>query len=249
MSLTLAVATLDWLVKRRASDAGAGRAFHEERAILGAVKEEGSVEHVALLGDSIFDNKIYTRGEPDVVEHLRPLLSAGWSASLVAIDGSTTLDLHDQIAQLTADVTRAVVSIGGNDALLNADILDLEVGSTREALLLFGERARSFEERYRAAVAAVLARVPRTMLCTIYNGNLPLEEGSTARVALMLFNDAILRVAFERRLDVVDLRLVCSEPEDYANPIEPSGAGGAKIARAIAAALAGGPGSVVRAGR
>jgi hypothetical protein len=206
------------------------------------------MEQVALLGDSIFDNKSYTRGEPDVVEHLRPLLPAGLSASLIAIDGSTTLDLHDQVAQLSPDVTRAVVSIGGNDALLNADILDLEVSSTREALLLFGERAHQFEERYRAAITAVLARVPRTTVCTVYNGNLPSEQAASARVALTLFNDAILRVAFELGLDIIDLRLVCREPEDYANPIEPSGQGGAKIARAIAAALAGTRGSVVRHG-
>jgi hypothetical protein len=204
------------------------------------------VEHVALLGDSIFDNRSYTRGESEVVEHLRPLLPAGWAASLVAIDGSTTLDLHDQVAQLAPDVTRAVVSIGGNDALLNVDILDIEVSSTREALLLFGDRAQSFEERYRAAIAAVLARVPRTTVCTIYNGNLPPEQAPSARVALMFFNDAILSVAFDLGLDVIDLRLVCREAEDYANPIEPSGQGGAKIARAIAAALTGAAGSVVR---
>jgi hypothetical protein len=30
---------------------------------------------------------------------------------------------------------------------------------------------------------------------------------------------------------------VCSEPTDYANPIEPSSLGGAKIARAIVRAL------------
>jgi hypothetical protein len=35
---------------------------------------------------------------------------------------------------------------------------------------------------------------------------------------------------------VVDLRLVCGEPADYANPIEPSGRGGLKIARAVARA-------------
>jgi hypothetical protein len=33
------------------------------------------------------------------------------------------------------------------------------------------------------------------------------------------------------------LRLVCTEPSDYANPIEPSGSGGRKIALAIAASL------------
>jgi hypothetical protein len=53
----------------------------------------------------------------------------------------------------------------------------------------------------------------------------------------MAFNDAILRVAFECHLPVVDLRLVCVEPADYANPLEPSSHGAEKIATAIAAAL------------
>lgn len=194
------------------------------------------------------DNGSYTKGEPEVVEHLRRLLPEGWKASLLAIDGSTTLDLHDQVAELEGDVSQAVVSVGGNDALLNADILDMAVGSTREALLLFGARAASFEQRYRVAIQAVVARLPRTTVCTIYNGNLPPEQAQAARVALMLFNDAILRVAFELELGVIDLRLVCSQPSDYANPIEPSGSGGAKIARAIAATLAGSRASQVRAG-
>jgi hypothetical protein len=74
-------------------------------------------------------------------------------------------------------------------------------------------------------------------ICTIYNGNLTGQEGAAARVALMAFNDVILRVAFESQLPVIDLRLVCTEPADYANPIEPSSHGGEKIARAIIQSL------------
>jgi hypothetical protein len=40
--------------------------------------------HVVLLGDSIFDNRAYTGGDPDVIAHLRALLPSGWQASLVA---------------------------------------------------------------------------------------------------------------------------------------------------------------------
>ena len=76
-----------------------------------------------------------------------------------------------------------------------------------------------------------------TTLCTIYNGNLPVSQAPTARVALSIFNDVILRVAFEHHLPVIDLRLICNEPADYANPIEPSGRGGWKIANAIARSL------------
>jgi hypothetical protein len=66
------------------------------------------------------------------------------------------------------------------------------------------------------------------------------DADSTARLirtALMMFNDVILRTAFERRLAIIDLRLVCTKAADYANPIEPSGPGGAKIAAAICRAL------------
>lgn len=194
-------------------------------------------EHIVLLGDSIFDNSSYTRGQPDVVTHLRGLLPPGIVASLLAIDGSTTADLEDQLAVLPAKVTRAVVSVGGNDALLNADLLHLPVSSTRQALLLFGERVSKFEKDYRSAILAVRREIPELTVCTIYNGNLPDEQAPSARVALMMFNDAILRVAFELRLAVIDLRSVCAERSDYANPIEPSGSGGAKIARAIARSL------------
>jgi hypothetical protein len=194
-------------------------------------------EHIALLGDSIFDNASYTKGLPEVVAHLRELLPAGVEASLLAVDGSTTADLADQVSSIPLGVTRAVVSIGGNDALLNADLLNLPVSSTQEALLLFGERVAVFERSYRGAISKLVERVRETTVCTVYNGNLPAEQAPSARVALMLFNDVILRTAFEWRLPIIDLRLVCTEPADYANPIEPSGAGGAKIARAITATL------------
>jgi hypothetical protein len=71
-------------------------------------------------------------------------------------------------------------------------------------------------------------------LCTIYNGCFPDPDfQQIISTALMVFNDVILRVAIEFGIPVIDLRFVCSSPADYANPIEPSSAGGAKIAQAI----------------
>ena len=72
--------------------------------------------------------------------------------------------------------------------------------------------------------------------CTIYDANFPPPEGPVVTSALSLFNDAITRAVFRRGLPLIDLRLICNEAADYANPIEPSVHGGAKIARAIAAA-------------
>jgi hypothetical protein len=192
-----------------------------------------STIHIALLGDSILDNRAYTKGEPDVVTHLRGLLNSA-EATLCAIDGSTTADLSPQIAKVPRDATHLVLSVGGNDALMNGDMLALPVSSTTQALSLFGDRISRFESDYRAAVKATLALGRKTAVCTIYNGNLDPPEAYVARVALMMFNDVILRCAFERALPVIDLRFICSEKSDYANPIEPSGSGGLKIARAIA---------------
>jgi hypothetical protein len=193
--------------------------------------------HVALLGDSIFDNAFYTNGQPDVVAHLRSLLPRDWEASLLAVDGSVADDLFEQVGRIPADATHLVISIGGNDVLRNSDLLARPVTSTAEALRLFGLRVNGFETRYRAAIDMALARQLPTATCTIYNGNLDVSQAETARVGLMMFNDVILRVAFERHLPVIDLRLICNEPADYANPIEPSGRGGRKIAEAIARAI------------
>ncbi|MBO0756677.1 MAG: SGNH/GDSL hydrolase family protein [Bradyrhizobiaceae bacterium] len=191
---------------------------------------------IALLGDSIFDNSAYTGGEPDVVTHLRAMLPTGWQTSLLAVDGSVTTDLQVQLRRVQ-DESHIVISLGGNDALMNSDLLNVPVSSTAEALAMFGKRVDQFERSYRSAIHAALTLDRDTTLCTIYNGNLGEIQARLARIGLMMFNDVILRIAFERHLSVVDLRLVCTDPLDYANQIEPSGRGGRKIAAAIARAL------------
>ena len=197
------------------------------------------MRHVVLLGDSIFDNKAYTSGGPDVVTQLQGILPSGWRATLGAIDGATTEDMSGQVATIPADASHLVLSLGGNDALGHVDLLEQRVHSSAEVLDRFAAAAARFEVRYRAAVEALRRRdVPMT-ICTIYNGNFPDRDFQRlASTALCVFNDAIIRVAFENALALIDLRLVCNEPSDYANPIEPSSHGGAKIARAIARAIA-----------
>jgi hypothetical protein len=193
--------------------------------------------HVALLGDSILDNGAYVGSGPDVATQLRALMPAPWRATLLAVDGSAARDLGAQLTKIPSDVTHLVISLGGNDAILNSDLLGLAVSSTAEAILAFGARADAFERDYRAAIEAACALGRRTTVCTIYNGNLSVIEAPLARIALRVFNDVVLRVAFERHLDVIDLRLICTDAADYANEIEPSTRGGGKIAAAIARSL------------
>jgi hypothetical protein len=57
---------------------------------------------------------------------------------------------------------------------------------------------------------------------------------------LAYYNDVIFREATRAGVPIIDLRLTCSEAGDYStvSPIEPSIAGGAKIAAAIVRLLA-----------
>jgi hypothetical protein len=193
--------------------------------------------HIVLLGDSIFDNKAYTRGEPDVISHLRDLVPSGWRATLAALDGATALDVLQQLSRLPSDATHLVLSAGGNDALMNSDLLDTPVSSSADTLRLFEERLGAFESAYRTVLEAMRIESATITVCTIYDGAVDGEMARLARVALMMFNDVIMRVAFERQTSVIELRTVCTDPADYANPIEPSGTGGRKIADAIARAV------------
>jgi lysophospholipase L1-like esterase len=190
--------------------------------------------HIVLLGDSIFDNAAYVAGGPDVVRPLREILPTGWRATLNALDGAVIADVPQQLKKLPRDATHLVLSIGGNDALADAGLLERKVASMAEALELITQ----VRERFRSAYTRMLDHALQSKLplavCTIYEARFP--EPAIRRVAataLTALNDAITRQAFARNIDCIDLRILCDDDRDFANPIEPSVQGGAKIARAI----------------
>src|SRR6266403_893787 len=204
-----------------------------------------SMPHLVLLGDSVFDNAQYTSGGPDVVSQVRNLLPSGWCASLLAVDGSTTVNIPDQIQRLPKESTHLVLSVGGNNALSEASRLGISFfgfpdAPTSIALDSLADISGDFEAQYRVAVDVCLRSGLLLGICTIYNGCFPDKSYQRiASLALAIFNDVIIRVAIERGLSVIDLRLICTAPTDYANPIEPSSIGGEKIARVIVALLTG----------
>jgi lysophospholipase L1-like esterase len=190
--------------------------------------------HVVLLGDSILDNAAYVGGGADVLKHVRGRVPESWRATLLAVDGSVVADVHKQLARVPEDATHLVISAGGNDALNNANILQESAGSTAEVLLRLADVAEEFEAVYRRMLRAALETEKPTAVCTVYYPRLPDALAQRLAVtALTVFNDAIIRAAFAEGVPLLDLRLICDEEADYANPIEPSEAGGAKIAERI----------------
>jgi lysophospholipase L1-like esterase len=193
------------------------------------------MNHIVLLGDSIFDNRAYVRpGEPAVIEQLRSILPNSWKATLLALDGSTTTSVSFRIQSIPFDATHLVLSVGGNDALSYLDVLTDSAQSVAEVLSRFSAIQKEFEGNYLNMLDSVLEHKLPTALCTIYYPAYPEEDIQELTIAaLSTFNDCIIRAAITNGLPLLDLRLICNEPSDYANPIEPSSAGGDKIASMI----------------
>ena len=191
------------------------------------------MSRLVLVGDSVFDNAAYVTG-PDVRTQVETKMPAGWSVSLLAVDGSFIMDVPSQLHQLPDDAKLVVVSAGGNDVLRQADLLGNPVGSVGQALLLLEGAVSQFRAVYGQLLEAVLATEVKSYLCTIYRPNLPdAELQRITSTALGLFNDVIVEEAAHRRLPILDIRAIFTDSRDYANLIEPSVEGGTKLAEAI----------------
>jgi hypothetical protein len=194
-----------------------------------------AAEHIVLLGDSVFDNKSYVGSDPDVIGHLRAKLPNGWKATLLAVDGSTTAEIRTQLARMPRDATYVVVSVGGNNLLHERHTFNEGQVSGQQILETLAAAASDFHKKYAAAVEMLAELRKPTCLCTIYDGNLRPPETIMARAVVAMFDDKIYMEANRNHMSVLELRRVCTSSEDYANPIEPSGKGGEKIAAAIVA--------------
>lgn len=202
-----------------------------------------ALPNIVLLGDSIFDNKTYVGPNGvDVAGNLAGMLRGQASVTLLARNGATTKTLCQQLPWIPPNAAELFVSIGGNDAMSNAWILwDDKPYTLVESLELFAQLGEEFAVEYSEAVMPLLdVGVPVT-ICTIYECDFPEGQQEAVRGALATFNDVIIRFALAHELPILDLRLVCTAPEDYTANIEPSWVGGTRIAGAIASRVAVGP--------
>lgn len=190
--------------------------------------------HVVLLGDSIFDNRLYVKDGMAVIEHLWRILPQGDRASLIAVDGDVAGDVPHQMARIPPDASHLVLSVGGNDALGSTPVMTLSAASVGDALWKLTPVRMSFQQSYRRVIRELTSMKRPLAVCTIYEDVPGLTD--ELKTALSLFNDIITREALAVGAFVIDLRGFCTEMEDYSerSPIEPSEQGGLKIANAIA---------------
>jgi hypothetical protein len=193
-----------------------------------------NVAHIALIGDSVFDNGAYIGGQPDVNGHLQRYVPSGWQSTLVAVDGSTTADIGRQLKKIPDGTTHLVISAGGNDALGYSGVLANTVTNIATSLDALSSIQDEFRTRYRSMLEQCLPLGKPIAVCTIYDPRYP--DPAYRRItttALSLFNDAIIREATKLRIPILDLRAICNADDDFANPIEPSSQGGEKIAKSV----------------
>ena len=168
-----------------------------------------------MLGDSILDNKPYVGNDPCVIEQIQAELGSDWDATLLAVDGSTTNDIYDQIKGIPSSATHLILSSGGNDALGSQLVLQERAEFIYKGLhRLYGIQLR-FGKEYQAVLKAASAKVPKLTVCLIYDPNF--QDGVQQQVSiagLSHFNDTITRLAFGLGLPVIDLRLLFNDKAD-----------------------------------
>lgn len=118
------------------------------------------------------------------------------------------------------------------------DLLDAAEKRAKDVLV----RLWSIREEFRRSYAALLDRLALTgrpvLLFTVYN---PCFDGHgfdtgyqrAAESAVSIINDVIQQEGRRRSLDILELRTLFDRRADYANPIEPSAIGGAKLAKCM----------------
>ncbi len=183
---------------------------------------------IALLGDSIFDNKNYTEPGQAVTDCLKRELKTAAVPVLYAVGGSVTALITDQIDKLSAETSHIFISSGGNEGLRVKPLLNVPNQLETIAVIQQG-----FRTVYSKLLKKALATGLPVTVCSIYDKSPAMEPWQLA--ALAVFNDGIIREAVSAGISIIDLRAVCTEAEDYSSvsPIEPSGQGSAKIAAVI----------------
>ena len=199
------------------------------------------MQNIVLIGDSIIDNDVYVAsGEKPVTEHLKDLLP-DWNIEKRALDGAVCSHvINSQFNDSVPNNALVVVSIGGNDALRYQSLLMDSASMTfGEAMIRFREIREEFRSEYERVLDLAVAAAERVLPFTIYNPRFNMDGLSddiqfSAEGALSAFNDVILSAGLLHKARVLDLRIICDSDSDFANAIEPSGAGGQKIAEAVA---------------
>ena len=195
---------------------------------------------ILICGGSIFDNAPYVaEDERCVRDHLSGLLP-DWHIDFRALDGAISTDVAEFQLPDAGNPDAIALSVGGNNALEHLSLLfDPGTDTFLQTALKLDEIQTAFRHGYRTTIGMAASLKRPLLAATIYRpryhlDGYPREVTRAIEPLLSVFNDVIQEEARRVGADLLDLRAFCIDDEDFANPIEPSHAGGAKIAKRIA---------------
>jgi hypothetical protein len=192
--------------------------------------------HVVLLGDALIDAYLSIDKTPGEFERaVLPGARHRWKLSVVSAD---EVERAGATLALPRDATHAMIFIEGNHAIEQSGLLDGGSDAYGQKLEQLALAADEFERKLgrliQAAQVARLVIMVGTMFQPYYKD--PVRQ-RTACAALAVFNDRVTKRAAAAGAALIDLRLVCNEPEDYDKPTQLSKSGVQKAANVIRFAM------------
>lgn len=201
-----------------------------------AAPARGPFRHVVLLGDALLEAYISIDKTPGKFEDaLLPGTRNQWKISVVS---AAEVERAGPGLVLPADATHAIIFIEGNHALEQSGLLQNQADAYGQTLEQLALAADEFEHTLDRLIHVAQAARLVIMMCTMFQPNYKdPERQRTACAALAIFNDRVTKRAAEARVAVIDLRLICNEPEDYDKPTQLSKSGLQKAANVIRFAM------------
>lgn len=195
-----------------------------------------AISHLVVLGDAIADLMALRDKGPNRVENLLlPQESRPWKLSMLTAEEITRAG---SFFELPAGASHVMISIEGNRAIEDSGLLDNRPETYQQALLLLSLAADEYERQIEMLIQVAKASRLPTVVCNMYPPNYEDPERQRAVcTALAVFNDRLVRRVFAARLPLVDLSLVCTEGEDYADAIRLSKRGLRKASNVVLSAL------------
>src|ERR1039458_10136592 len=196
----------------------------------------GPLRHVVLLGDALLDAYSSIDKTPGKFEDaLLPGTRDQWKISVVS---AAEVERAGPTLVLPRDATHAIIFIEGNYAIEQSGLLHSRPDAYGQMLEQLSLAADEFERTLERLIHVAKAARLVIMACTMFQPNYkdPVCQ-RTACAALAVFNDRVTKRAAEARVSLIDLRLICNEPDDYDKPTQLSKSGLQNAAKLIPFAM------------
>lgn len=205
---------------------------------------------IALLGDSVFDNRRYVSFDSESVENV--LRSANIPCTLYAVDGAVISDLGSQLKSLYSklkETSNVFISIGGNNALGSLHlVLDRLHLPEKEILINLKDFLSDFQNQLNQLYNK-LSKIEKTIPVYVTNIYYPCFEFMNRGLSFQeikalgfdykirnivdILNTIISSTATKNSLGLVDINSAFDSKTYYANEIEPSFQGSQLLSRLI----------------